>query len=572
MKSFSWLIPPSLALLIFCLFSYIRSCPLVPATVSQTVRISAVILPHHDLVKSQRQLFLTRLAALITPPHTVILVSPNHFDSGNADIQVSGQTWQLSGGREILPDMTVISALVGLGYSDSPESFMGEHGIRSVLPDLISVFPKVRLVPIIIKNRVTAGEIRHLAGLLENTCPDCLLVSSVDFSHYQPVLLSNLHDDLSVRLLSNLDSDGLFSKAEVDSPGALSLAALWAKSHQTLKFVLAGHTNSGLILNQPDSETTGHTFGWYADDSQVIPDAEVSFTVGGDVMFDRGVSKTFPGNRLYQSFSQIGDRVFWGTDASLINLEGPVSSGLLSGRVNDTGMIFDFPVTAVKALAFLHVNSVSLANNHTANAGTDGLVTTRKLLTAAGIIPVGGPGDSDVIRIATFSGQRLNLVVIGVNTLSPFPDVSPLIARVKTKADTRVLVFPHWGEEYRASHSASQAALAHAWIDAGADIVVGSHPHIIQDMEVYHGKPVFYSLGNLLFDQNFSLATRQGLLLAGKFTPRGLSVFVLSEQIDNFQPSLLHGPAARQILQKLYSPALKYQVSSDAGTSLFFPI
>jgi poly-gamma-glutamate synthesis protein (capsule biosynthesis protein) len=75
----------------------------------------------------------------------------------------------------------------------------------------------------------------------------------------------------------------------------------------------------------------------------------------------------------------------------------------------------------------------------------------------------------------------------------------------------------HWGVEYEHTPTTQQQREAHAFIDAGADLVVGAHPHVVQSTEVYKDKAIFYSLGNFMFDQNFSWAVQHGLAIAVDF-------------------------------------------------------
>ena len=82
-----------------------------------------------------------------------------------------------------------------------------------------------------------------------------------------------------------------------------------------------------------------------------------------------------------------------------------------------------------------------------------------------------------------------------------------------------VVVFPHWGIEYRAPPSDTQRRMGHAAIDAGADLVIGNHPHWAEGMEVYKGKPIWYALGNFVFDQTWSDYTMEGITL--EFTFQG---------------------------------------------------
>ena len=84
------------------------------------------------------------------------------------------------------------------------------------------------------------------------------------------------------------------------------------------------------------------------------------------------------------------------------------------------------------------------------------------------------------------------------------------------------MVNAHWGEEYSAQFNRLQQELAHGFIDAGADAVIGHHPHVAQGMEVYKNKPIFYSLGNFVFDQYFSAETQTGLAVEFIFNGQGL--------------------------------------------------
>ncbi len=92
------------------------------------------------------------------------------------------------------------------------------------------------------------------------------------------------------------------------------------------------------------------------------------------------------------------------------------------------------------------------------------------------------------------------------------PQLQQDIPSVRDRVDY-VIVSMHAGNEYMESRSESQKNFAHAAIDAGAEMVIGHHPHVVQTLEKYHGKYIFYSLGNFVFDQNFSEETNKGLML-----------------------------------------------------------
>jgi poly-gamma-glutamate synthesis protein (capsule biosynthesis protein) len=303
--------------------------------------------------------------------------------------------------------------------------------------------------------------------------------------------------------------------------------------------------------------------------AQPAPGPNVSFVIGGDVMFARMINHTF-GNNFNNAFANFDDQVFSGASAAIINLEGAITDKPIPDNISTrTTMIFRFSPAIADTLSHLHINGASQANNHSDNAGVEGIVTTRSVLSAAGIQTFGGPTGNDVSRVAVFHGSGLSLTVIGVNMLANGQTAEalvPVIKKAKQDSAMRVLVIPHWGVEYKAGHTTAQSDAAHVWIDAGADIIIGSHPHVIEDAELYHGAPIIYSLGNLLFDQTFSKETQEGLLIAGDFTSDGLTFSALPIQSINYKPQLMTDPGKQQILDSLYVPFRNYLQTTSAGT------
>ncbi len=534
-------------------------------------RMSGMVIPHHDIVKAERAEFFNEVKNKIDPPQTIILIGPNHYDSDRATIQTTSQTWNTTQGI-IQPNNSVIRQLTTDGVGEESASFDNEHSIRLILSDIKATFPNTSIVPLILKTDSTASDIENLTTQLKKSCGDCFVVASVDFSHYQPALLANLHDDTTLRYLQTQDTESLIKNAEVDSPGTLAFFAAWAKQNETPRFNLWKHTNSGEIVKNPDIETTTHIFGYYETGESVTPKSQVSFTIGGDMMFDRLIAKVFVPKGYDTLFDNLGNRVFWGTDARIANLEGPISPDPVVDDVTPTNLVFNFPPESMDALKFLKLNGVSLANNHTQNAGTKGLTHTKNVLRANSIVPIGGPDGSATTEIGTFEGYGLKLVVIGYHALASTPDISAQIKQIKTNPNSRVLVFPHWGAEYAPKHAPSQAALAHQWIDAGADIVIGAHPHVVQDSELYKGKPIIYSVGNFVFDQTFSKETQQGLFVSGSFEEDGLKLFILPHETKNLKPQLMRGTQKSDIINSLYAPFKEFRQSTAAGDILIFPL
>jgi len=117
-----------------------------------------------------------------------------------------------------------------------------------------------------------------------------------------------------------------------------------------------------------------------------------------------------------------------------------------------------------------------------------------------------------------------------------------------------VVVYPHWGVEYRATPTAGQRSWAHRMIDAGADLVIGNHAHWAAAMEVYKGRPIWYALGNFVFDQTWSEETMEGLVLELTFDGASLVQARMHPTVilDASQPNLLDAKSGRVVLGRVY--------------------
>lgn len=539
---------------------------------SDGISISGAVVPHHDLVEDKREAFLTALARE-TNPETVVLVSPNHYESGHGAIQITDEPWELSTGT-LQPNRAVIASLTSIGIaSQEPQSFSNEHGIRNVLPDIRQSFPEATIVPIILKSSIPSENLDLLHDRLLSDCASCLLIASVDFSHYQPAVLADIHDSLAVRALQSRDRKALRERAEVDSGATLELLARWADAHSTPRFALEGRSNSGDISGKPDEPTTTHVFGWYETGEPSTPAPSVSFVLAGDMMFDRSVAHetVFAGKSYESILEEFGDRTFWGVDLGMANLEGPISDIPVEDDIRPNNLIFNFPPQTVDALRYLRLNGVSLGNNHSDNAGSKGLATTRRLLDEAGIAWASGPGQDDVEHTVQVIGQDLTLHVIAPHVLAGVTDLDDQIRALDADPKNRIIVFPHWGAEYKPIHGQSQETLAHAWIDAGADAVIGAHPHVVQDTELYRGKPIIYSLGNFIFDQFFSAETMQGLVVAGEFTEDSLRLVILPTINKHLDPQFDRGASKERRLDALLAPFGVHVQTTRAGRFIELP-
>jgi poly-gamma-glutamate synthesis protein (capsule biosynthesis protein) len=119
------------------------------------------------------------------------------------------------------------------------------------------------------------------------------------------------------------------------------------------------------------------------------------------------------------------------------------------------------------------------------------------------------------------------------------------------KASERfVIIYPHWGNEYQTSHSAKQEETAHDMVDAGADLIIGSHPHVVQDSEIYKNKPIFYSLGNFVFDQTFSQETQRGLIIGVSIEKDSLTISFVPVESNQLKPRISTGNSREELIKR----------------------
>lgn len=267
----------------------------------------------------------------------------------------------------------------------------------------------------------------------------------------------------------------------------------------------------------------------------------VRFMAVGDLMLARTVGDRILAEGPEVVFSEV--LPFLSTaDLLAANLECVISE---RGAPVDKAYVFRAPPLAIEALAQAGVDVLSLANNHAFDYGLDALADMLPGLRAAGIATVGAGVDAEaahtpvVVERNGLSVAFLAYVDVPVEGRTGFdtrsweagPDLPGLawaeaqtmafdIAGADLRADV-VIVLMHFGLENRREVTTSQRELARAAIDAGADLVVGAHPHVLQPVEEYNGGLIAYSLGNFVFD-GFGPPATYSAVLAATLTPAGL--------------------------------------------------
>jgi len=487
------------------------------------------LIPHHALPSAHLTGFFRELAK--QHPKTIILIGPNHPDAGQYKLLTSAAPWETPFGR-VKGNTSKADALLKLPFAGTDEAVLSkEHSIAGVLPFLRYVLPDTDVVPVVLNSHLSWSDVRAVSDTLRDIADaDTLVIGAVDFSHYLPAQVAEEKDRETESLLRNFRSQEILplGNDHVDSPVSIAVLLETMRSIDATRFDLLANTNSGRILSDLRSGTTSYFFAGFSeeegDDLRLVSDAasaDVSLIFGGDMMFDRWIrtmmqryGDTYPLEPLREAFQD--------ADAVIANLEGPITMNSSVSEESEIGARDNYVFTFDREVAPLlrEFNIIpNLGNNHILNFKEDGARETEAFLRDAGVDSFGSPlGGTRRFLVKDFDGFEIAFVNYNQFIFQGKEKAIEDIRAAESAADF-VALYAHWGEEYEPATN-GQKVFAREFVDAGADIVIGSHPHIVQEHETYKGKTIYYSLGNLVFDQYFRDETKNGLLVGVSIDPK----------------------------------------------------
>jgi len=275
----------------------------------------------------------------------------------------------------------------------------------------------------------------------------------------------------------------------------------------------------------------------FIEDQTSLREAEkekIVFVFGGDVMLGRMVNYELKRKGDYGiPFQNIKD-VWQDAAVVMVNLESPLTEDCPVR--NDATMILCAETGLAGTLREAGVNIVSFANNHYLDYGNKGWQDTNKYLGQAGI----GVVNQGQAFKKEIQGREIGFLSWNLTWDNVFEDELRFKIQDLGKQVDFLVVNYHWGDEYQDYPNEQQKRIAHLSIEAGADLIIGHHPHHAQTVEEYQGRPIFYSLGNLIFDQLWSEKTRQGMLVRVEWQPirqgsgQAVSYKTFSTRVDNW--------------------------------------
>ncbi|OCT11938.1 hypothetical protein A8709_29180 [Paenibacillus pectinilyticus] len=309
---------------------------------------------------------------------------------------------------------------------------------------------------------------------------------------------------------------------------------------------------------------------------------QVKLTFVGDVIMASKVEDILKQKGYDYPYSNVKD-FLTKPDFTIANLETPITT---RGTVQSKEYVYRSSPLALPPLKEAGVDIVNLANNHVMDYGSDGLLDTMSALDEIGIKRVGAGKDKteayqpvmvekDGIKIAVFGFSRVVpegswKAAAGHPGVAETYDYKPpveAIQKAKATADL-VVVVAHWGVERDDNPDKYQKELAHRYIDAGADLVVGGHPHVMQGFEQYKGKWIAYSLGNFIFTTNDTPKTWETVIMEAACTKdKSCDIHLVPILTKSALPTLMNAEDGTKLFQRLSQISIGATIDAQGNVS-----
>lgn len=296
----------------------------------------------------------------------------------------------------------------------------------------------------------------------------------------------------------------------------------------------------------------------------------VTVTAAGDCTLATDINASYEGS--FKEKASDGDmsyflknfrETFSEDDITIVNFEGTLS---LRGEREDKTYAFRGDPSYTAVLTSSSVEAANLANNHSLDYGAVSMSDTKGYLNKAGVINF----ENDDVAFKDVNGVKIGFV--GINYLNDTSKTKliPSIKKAKKSGAELIVLCIHWGIEKNTMPEEEQIAAAHSAIDNGADLVLGTHPHVLQGIEKYKGKYIAYSLGNFCFGGNNNPSDKDTALFRQTFTVKSgetadddnfavIPCRISSHDgYNDYQPKIAEGQQRQNIIDKLDSYSKKF--------------
>lgn len=389
---------------------------------------------------------------------------------------------------------------------------------KTLTPLIAKNFPNANFYPVSINKNDTSENLQKLAANLAETLPNnTLLITPATPQTSNDPAVAEFQLEFTKNVLENFDNDKI-TNLPFNNTASIQVFQ---------KYLQLRHAQK--IQNQLSDPATG-SFLSFAMDGPPAQNRKVFIVAFGDVMLDRLVRSYMNRQGLDYPFQKMDISYLKANDILVANLEGPIAKKRI---LTSKSIAFRFEPDIVPILEKYFFDALSEANNHARDMGDPGFNDTFDLLAPTGIKVFGDPRAVNDRSVATIDTQgprhevsRQSIAFLGLEEVVYKIDDAKAVAKIQelTAQGYKVIPFLHWGIEYQHKPNKRQQELAHKFIDAGAIAVIGAHPHVVQTYETYKNRPIFYSLGNAIFDQDFSPDTQEGLSVGLILSPDKLEI------------------------------------------------
>ena len=325
------------------------------------------------------------------------------------------------------------------------------------------------------------------------------------------------------------------------------------------------------------------------NDSYDLGHDEVSVAVTGDVMFGRKMPSVLESG---ESPFRYVENVTKNADVLLVNFENPVTTSTYAVKG-------DVPLKADPKYTYLlsganDVVVASQANNHALDYGETGLNESIKNLKEAGIYVIGaGMNSAEATKPVVIEKGDRKITILNYMDADNFAEYRGVmdpatanssgysaydselaqrqIQEARENGSSIIIVYLHYGNEYSRSPNDNQIKISHELINDGADIVIGSHAHVTQGVEMYNGKPIFYNLGNFIFDQS-NPATHISYFLNLDLVEDNCTVTLYPTYVSNYLPTFMDAESGKALINGLYPQCDELNVTENGTGVLTFKL
>jgi AmmeMemoRadiSam system protein B len=522
----------------------------------KNLSIASGVVPHHGVAQEIIEKFFKYISSK-EKPENIIILSPDHFNATNliekSFISIDIDTKEF---HDLAINNSLLKNLKNNNLAFGTYAIDFDHGVTELLPYIKKHFPDSSILPIIISSKATKEDVEELIKSINSQIgSNAIIIASVDFSHYLPSSAADLHDVKSIATLIDFKKSN-FENIEADSWQSLYGARYFAKLRNSKFPNVIGRGKSSDFMKyddyiDKDGITSYFSVVFEKEDNQKIIEKGKTILLVGNMMFEQEVELLIKKNSSIYPFQKIS-QLLRGVDIVFGNMDGPIVKKPKSSF--DDSLKFNFLPQVADGLNWANFNLLSLANNHVMDEGENGFKETKQFLEEGSIFFVGDP----LKCTKDFYFKKDNMIFLAFNKVEisrcSDEEIINTINLVRSLSPESFLVTSiYWGEEYETTGSDFQKKLAHKIIEAGADTAIGYHPHVVQDIEIYKNKLIFYSLGDFIFDQPLSKEIQDGLVVGIEIYDNKILYRLFPIENYQSQPSLMTQKETNQFLEKLAS-------------------